>query len=102
MFTDRFLVRFLAVFDRFGMNPAPLTIEASFLVIGRVLALRLISCCKGTTFPLRLTNKTPKIFRKIFSPVLMPVGSFWSFGHLVKIVSKVSKSDTIININIYI
>ena len=64
MFTDRLLGRFLAVFDRFGMNLTPLTIEASFLVIGRVLALRLISCCKGTTFALRLTNNSQKIFVK--------------------------------------
>ena len=30
-------------------NLGPLTIEASFLVIGRVLGLRLICCAKGTT-----------------------------------------------------
>ena len=75
MFTDRFLGRFLAVFDRFGMNPAPLTIEASFLVNGRPLALRLISCYKGTTFPLRLTNNPRKSFVKNF-----PRGSYTCFS----------------------
>ena len=84
MFTDRFSGRFLAIFDRFGLNPAPLTIEASFLVIGRVLALRLISCCKGTTFALRLTNNSRKIFCKYFLySILMPDGVIlviWSFG----------------------
>jgi len=37
-----------SISDRFLAIPAPLTIEASFLVIGRVLGLRLICCCKGT------------------------------------------------------
>ena len=48
MFTCRFLGRFLAFFNRSDKTSVPLTIEASFLVIGRMLALRLICCCKGT------------------------------------------------------
>jgi hypothetical protein len=48
--------------------------------------------CKGTTSPLRSTNAPQVFLRSFFTWILR---SFWSFGHLVKIVSALSKSTTI-------
>ncbi len=58
--------------------------------------------CKVTTPPLRVSNVWTIIFQKNdFFRRGQNMRSFWSFGHLVKIVSWLSKSATII-INIYL
>ena len=64
---------FTAIFsisDRFLAIPAPLTIEASFLVIGRVLGLRLICCCKGTKKIALLQIFSPKKHAKKHALIL--------------------------------
>ena len=59
-----------SIFNRSDKTSVPLTIEASFLVIGRVLTLRLICCCKGTKKIALLQIFSPKKHAKKHALIL--------------------------------